>query len=195
MRGKSVRPKSFSPKLGNFFTLCVLANQTPGGGKLRNTGSSGHFGLGRPLALKEIAGGKQKNGSSHMETEKRKTNPLQLGPNTQSGLGLAVTRTPTMHQAPTVRGRARAAAERCSAPRTLLGMLAPGTGPEDRRAGGPGLGGQIGDEGGYWLRRHSLRPLEGMSALRARVQRRGQIFRRKIGTCPVWQVVCSTSQF
>ena len=82
--GKSGRPKGFSPKVRNFFTFHVLADRTPTGGKLRNTGFLGHFGLGRPLAHKEILGGKQKNTNSLIETEKRETNPLQIGPNTQS---------------------------------------------------------------------------------------------------------------
>ena len=75
----------------NFFTFYVLANRTPTGGKLRNMGLwilyiiciLGHVGLGRPLALKEIPGGKQKNANSLIGTENRETNPLQLGPNTQ----------------------------------------------------------------------------------------------------------------
>ena len=72
--GKSGRPKSFSPKVRNFFTCCVLADRTPTAGKSRNTGILGHFGLGRPLALREIPGpsGKKKE---------IKTHPLQLGPN------------------------------------------------------------------------------------------------------------------
>ena len=81
---KSGRPKSFSPKVRNIFTVYVLANWIPTGEKSRNTGVLGHFGLGRPLALREIPGGKQENANSHIETEKRETNPLQLGPNTQS---------------------------------------------------------------------------------------------------------------
>ena len=36
--GKSVRPKSFSPKLRNLFTCCVFADRTPRGGKSPNTG-------------------------------------------------------------------------------------------------------------------------------------------------------------
>ena len=66
------------------FYVLRLADRTPTGGKSQNTGVLGHFGLGRPLALREIPGGKQKNTNSHIETEKRETNPLQLGPNTQS---------------------------------------------------------------------------------------------------------------
>ena len=53
------------------------------GGKSRNEGFLGYSGLGRPLALREIPGGKQKNTNSLIETEKRETKPLQLGPNTQ----------------------------------------------------------------------------------------------------------------
>ena len=81
--GKSGRPKSFSLKVRNFFTFYVLADRTPTGGKSRNTGFLGHFGLGQPLALREIPGKKQDT-NSLIETEKRETNPLQLGPNTQS---------------------------------------------------------------------------------------------------------------
>ena len=68
----------------NLFTFYVLTDRTPRGGKSRNTGVLGHFGLGQPLALREILGGKQKNANSHLETGKRETNPLQLGRNTQS---------------------------------------------------------------------------------------------------------------
>ena len=68
----------------NFLTVYVLAHQTPTGGKSRNAGLLGPFGLGRPLALTEILGGRQKTTNSLVETEKRETNPLQLGPNTQS---------------------------------------------------------------------------------------------------------------
>ena len=59
--GKSIRPKSFSQKLRNFFTVCVLADRTPGGGKSQNTVFLGPFGLGQPLALGEIPGQKGKN--------------------------------------------------------------------------------------------------------------------------------------
>ena len=68
----------------NLFTFYVLADRTPTGGKSQYAGILGHCGLGRPLALREIPGGKQKNTNSLIETEKRETNPLQLGPNTQS---------------------------------------------------------------------------------------------------------------
>ena len=54
--GKSRRPKSFSPKVRNFFMFYVLVDWTPMGGKSRNTGVLGHFGLGRLLALGEIPG-------------------------------------------------------------------------------------------------------------------------------------------
>ena len=36
----------------NFFTLYILADRTPRGGKSQNTGIVGHFGLGRPLVLR-----------------------------------------------------------------------------------------------------------------------------------------------
>ena len=50
----------------NFFTFYVLPDQTPRGGKSQNTGISGHFGLARPLALREISGlgRKRKNANS-----------------------------------------------------------------------------------------------------------------------------------
>ena len=87
-RGPEIEEKKVTTLSGmvvrNFFTLYVLPDQTPTGGKSQNTGILGHFGLGQPLALGEIPGGKQKNESSLVETEKRETNPLQLGPNTQS---------------------------------------------------------------------------------------------------------------
>ena len=38
LAGKSGLPKSFSPKVRNFFILYILAGRTPTGGKLRNTG-------------------------------------------------------------------------------------------------------------------------------------------------------------
>ena len=50
------RPEIFSPQLRNFFTLSVLADWTPRGRKSRDTGVLGHFGLGQPLALREILG-------------------------------------------------------------------------------------------------------------------------------------------
>ena len=46
---KSVRPKSFSQKLRNFFAFCVFAVWTPRGGKSQNTGFLGPFGLAQPL--------------------------------------------------------------------------------------------------------------------------------------------------
>ena len=48
----SGRPKSFSPKVRNFFTFYVFADGSPTGEKSQNTGVLGHFGLGRPLALR-----------------------------------------------------------------------------------------------------------------------------------------------
>ena len=82
--GKSGRPKSFSPKLRNFFYILCFGRPDPQGREIAKYGVLGHFGLGRPLALREIPGGKQKNTNRHIETEKRETNPLQLGPNPQS---------------------------------------------------------------------------------------------------------------
>ena len=41
----------------NFFTFYVLPDQTPMGGKSHNTGISGHFGLGRPLAQRNPGAG------------------------------------------------------------------------------------------------------------------------------------------
>ena len=49
-------PQIFSPNVRNFLTFYVLADRTPMGGKSRNTGFLGHFGLGRPLALRQIPG-------------------------------------------------------------------------------------------------------------------------------------------
>ena len=83
--GEIRTPQKFLPESAQlFFTFYGLADRTPTGGKSRNTGFLGHFGLGRPLARREILGGKQKNRNSLIEIEKRETNPLQLGPNTQS---------------------------------------------------------------------------------------------------------------
>ena len=82
--GEIRTPQFFSPKVHYFFAFHVLADRTATGGKSRNTGFLGHFDLEQPLALGEIPGGKQKNTNRLIETEKRGTNPLQLGPNTQS---------------------------------------------------------------------------------------------------------------
>ena len=49
MDQKSIRPKNFSPALGNIFTFCVFADRTPRGGKSQNTGFLGPLGLGQPL--------------------------------------------------------------------------------------------------------------------------------------------------
>ena len=40
----------------NFLTLYVLTDRTPTDGKTQNTRIFGHFGLGRPLALRETPG-------------------------------------------------------------------------------------------------------------------------------------------
>ena len=40
----------------NFLTFTVLTDRSPTGGKTRSTRILGHFGLGGPLALREIAG-------------------------------------------------------------------------------------------------------------------------------------------
>ena len=48
----------------NFFAFYVLAHRIPRGGKLRNTGILGHFGLGRPSALREIMGAGWKQGKT-----------------------------------------------------------------------------------------------------------------------------------
>ena len=54
-RGKKVTMLS-GMVVRNFFTLLVLPDRTLRDGKSRNTGISGHFGPGRPLALREIPG-------------------------------------------------------------------------------------------------------------------------------------------
>ena len=69
--GKSIRPKSFSQKVRNLFTICVLANRTRRAGKSQNTGVLDTFGPGRPLALREIPGRTKKSTNSLVETEKR----------------------------------------------------------------------------------------------------------------------------
>ena len=86
--GELRTPQKLFLESAQLFAFYVLADQTPTGGKSGNTGLLGHFGLGRLLALSEIPGGKQKNRNTLIETETREANPLQLGPNTQSGLGL-----------------------------------------------------------------------------------------------------------
>ena len=65
----------------DFFTFHVLAERTPAAGKSQSTGILilGHFGLGQPLTLGEILGGKQKNANSHIETEKRETKTPSAG--------------------------------------------------------------------------------------------------------------------
>ena len=55
--GGEIRPpQNFLPEIVQLFS--VLADWTPRGRKSQNTGVLGHFGLGQPLALGEIAGGK-----------------------------------------------------------------------------------------------------------------------------------------
>ena len=63
----------FLPEIAQLLHLCVcvLADWTPRGEKSQNTGFLGPFGLEQPLALGEIAGGKEKNKNSQTETEKR----------------------------------------------------------------------------------------------------------------------------
>ena len=62
---------------------------SPHGREIAKYGGGG-FGLGRPLALREIPGGKPESenlpvlGVKWYFTIKRETNPLQLGPSTQS---------------------------------------------------------------------------------------------------------------
>ena len=55
--GKKTRtPKSFSRKLRNIFTFCVLTDRTPRGGKSQNTVFLGPFGLGQPLGTERNSG-------------------------------------------------------------------------------------------------------------------------------------------
>ena len=84
LSGKNPDASKVSPRKCAFFYIFRFGRPDPHGQEIAKYGGLGHFGLGRPLALKEIPGGKQKNANSHIETEKRETNPLQLGPNTQS---------------------------------------------------------------------------------------------------------------
>ena len=53
----------------DFLTFYVLADQTPRGGKSRNTGMLGHFGPRRPLALRQVPGRgrKRKNAISRCQ--------------------------------------------------------------------------------------------------------------------------------
>ena len=46
----------------NFFAVYVLPDRTPRGGKSQNTGISGRFGPGRPLALRDKPQGWAANG-------------------------------------------------------------------------------------------------------------------------------------
>ena len=54
MGEKNWTPKSFSRELRNFFTLCVLTDRTPRGGKSQNNGVLGPFGLGQPLGTEKF---------------------------------------------------------------------------------------------------------------------------------------------
>ena len=60
-----------------------MADWTPTGGRTRNTGILGQFGLGRPLALREFPGRKWKNthfpGATGPKTEKKCYHPIQDG--------------------------------------------------------------------------------------------------------------------
>ena len=55
---KNRAPKSFSRKLRNFFTFCVLTDRTPRGGKSQNTVFLGPFGLGQSLGTSRNSGPK-----------------------------------------------------------------------------------------------------------------------------------------
>ena len=65
--GEIQPPQKYLPEIAQIFYTSVLADRTPRGGKLRNTGFQGHFGLGQSLALREILGGKQKNTISRFQ--------------------------------------------------------------------------------------------------------------------------------
>ena len=68
--GGEIRPpKKFLPDVAQLFYVLfpVLADWTPRGGKSRNTGLLGDFGLGQPLALRKIVGGKRNNTSSRVQ--------------------------------------------------------------------------------------------------------------------------------
>ena len=59
--GGSGHPKNFSSEFRNLSGFSVLADWTPTGGKSQSTGLLGHFGPGRPLALRDFPGGKLEN--------------------------------------------------------------------------------------------------------------------------------------
>ena len=83
--GGEIRPpQKFLLKIAHFFYILRFGRPDPQGGKPHNTGFLGPFVLGQPLALGEIPVGKTEKHNSPIETEKRETKPLQLGPNTQS---------------------------------------------------------------------------------------------------------------
>ena len=65
---KSGRPETLSLKLRNFFKFSVLVDRTLMGGKSQNTEFLGHFGLGQPLALREILREKRKKHNSRGST-------------------------------------------------------------------------------------------------------------------------------
>ena len=85
--GEVREPKNFSPrKCATLFLFMFWPTRPPWvrNRELQAPGFVGHFGPGRALALRGIRGGKQDTANSHIETEKRETNPLQPGPDTQS---------------------------------------------------------------------------------------------------------------
>ena len=77
--GEIRTPQKFLPESAHLCYILHFGQPDPHGREIL-----GHFGPGRPLALREIPGGKQKNTNTLIETEKKETNPIQLGPNTQS---------------------------------------------------------------------------------------------------------------
>ena len=88
--GEEVRtPQNFLPESAQFFYILRFGRPDPLGEKSQNIFAKKKksqffrtFGLGRPLH--KFGAENRKNTNSLIETEKRETNHLQLGPNTQS---------------------------------------------------------------------------------------------------------------
>ena len=71
--GETIRPKSFSQKVRNFFAFCVLADRTLRGGKRQNTAVLVAFGLGQ---LREILGQGTKHAISEEKPKREKQTPF-----------------------------------------------------------------------------------------------------------------------
>ena len=80
--GEIRTPQSFLPKSAQLFYILCFGRSDPHRQEIVK------YGVFRPFwprtALGTWRNSRQKNANSHIETEVRETNPLQLGPHTQS---------------------------------------------------------------------------------------------------------------